>query len=40
MQCIVSWSEGEEVYYRFVDEEDVKSLLEEDREYIVARLPN
>lgn len=40
MQYIVTWSEGDEVCYRFVDEKEVNSLIEEDKKYIVAVLPN
>lgn len=40
MQCIVTWIEGEEVCYRFVSEEEIKELMEEDKKYIIARLPN
>lgn len=40
MQYIVTWTEGEEVYYRFVSEEEVDSLVEEDKKYIVAGLSN
>ncbi len=40
MQCIVTWSEGEEVHYLFVDEEEVAEILEEDKKYIVAYLPH
>lgn len=40
MQCIVTWSEGDEVCYRFIAEEEISSLLEEDKKYIVAVLPN
>ncbi|MDD4237781.1 MAG: hypothetical protein PHT62_04425 [Desulfotomaculaceae bacterium] len=40
MQYIVTWSEGDEVCYRFVDEEEISSLFEEDKKYIVAELPH
>ena len=40
MQYIVTWSEGNEVCYRFVAEEEISSLIEEDKKYIVAVLPN
>lgn len=40
MQCIVTWTEGEEVCYRFVSEEEIESLMEDDKNYIVAWLPN
>lgn len=40
MNYIVTWSEGDEVCYRFVNEDEIDSLLEEDKKYIVAVLPN
>jgi len=40
VQYIVTWTEGEEVFYRFVSEEEIGSLLEDDKEYIIAGLPN
>jgi len=40
VQCIVTWSEGEEVHYLFVEEGEIAEILEEDKEYIVAYLPN
>jgi hypothetical protein len=40
MQYIITWSEGEEVCYRFVSEEELKDLVEDDKEYIIAGLPN
>lgn len=40
MQYIVTWSEGDEVCYRFVNEDEINGLLEEDKKYIVAVLPN
>lgn len=40
MQCMVTWTEGEEVFYRFLTKEEVECLLEEDKNYIVTWLPN
>jgi len=40
MQYIVTWSEGDEVCYRFVDEKEIDIFLEEDKKYIVVMLPN
>lgn len=40
MQYIVTWAEGEDVYYRFVSEEDIEDLMEDDKEYIIAGLAN
>lgn len=40
MQYIVTWSEGDEVCYRFVDEKEIQSLIEEDKKYIVAVISN
>lgn len=40
MQYIVTWTEGEEVCYRFVSEEEIKDLVEDDKEYIIAGLSN
>ncbi|MCL6558485.1 MAG: hypothetical protein K6U74_06715 [Firmicutes bacterium] len=36
MEYVITWSEGEEVCYRFVSEEDIQKYMEEDKEYIVA----
>ena len=41
MQYIVTWTEGEEVCYRFVSEEEIKDLIEDDKEsakYLIKGL--
>lgn len=40
MQYIVTWTEGEEVFYRFVSEDEIDKMIEEDKKYIIAGLPN
>jgi hypothetical protein len=40
MQYIVTWSEGEEVFYRFVSEEEIKDIVEDDKKYIIAGPTN
>lgn len=40
MQFFVTWVEGEEVCYRFVSEEEIEGLMEDDKKYIIAGLPN
>lgn len=38
MDYLVTWYEGDEVCYRFVDDEALSNLLENDRGYIVVPL--
>jgi len=40
VQYIVTWVEGEDVYYRFISEEEIEELIEDDKEYIIAGIPN
>jgi len=38
MEYLVTWCEGDEVCYRFVSEDMLPALLEDDRGYIVVPL--
>lgn len=40
MQYMVTWIEGEEVCYRFMSEEEINDLVEDDKNYIITGLPN
>ncbi|MCL6558750.1 MAG: hypothetical protein K6U74_08070 [Firmicutes bacterium] len=38
MEYMVTWTEGEEVCYRFVTESEIDKLVEEDKDYIITSL--
>lgn len=40
MQCLITWIEGEEVQYQFLDEETATQILESeaDKNYIFTKL--
>ncbi|MCL6638725.1 MAG: hypothetical protein K6T80_03470 [Firmicutes bacterium] len=38
MEYVVTWTEGEEVCYRFVSGDEIEKLLEADKHYIIAGL--
>jgi len=37
---IVTWVEGEEVFYRLMSEEEINALEEDDKNYIITGLLN
>ncbi|TYO97924.1 hypothetical protein [Desulfallas thermosapovorans] len=40
MTYLATWTEGKEVFYRFVNEQELQELWEPEKNFIVVKLAN